>query len=91
MHFEGTLTLSSLLVAGTIVASVVGALWAARGWVDGFKSDLLAASAHTLEEIKIRHRQNTNRLDFMLELVNQQRVEDGKPRVPCPYRVVIDQ
>lgn len=42
------------------------------------------------EGMRVRHRQNTMRLDFMLLMINEDRVARGLPSIKCPYRLIID-
>lgn len=78
------------MTIASIIGSVIGAVWVVRGRIDTFQVQMTQKFDASQEEMKQRHRQNTNRLDWMLGLINQERQESGKDAVPCPYRKIID-
>lgn len=78
------------MIVGSIIGSVVGAVWFVRGIIDKFQKAISEQFTKIGEEVKQRHRQNTNRLDFMLRLINTEREESGKDPVPCPFRLIVD-
>ena len=90
IHFDTTITLNGLVIAGSVVTSVVMAVWRIRGRIDTFQTQQGMQFAASQEEMKKRHRQNTNRLDWMLGLINRGREEAGKDPVLCPYREIVD-
>ena len=91
VHFDTTVTLNGLVVAGSVVVSAVMAVWRIRGRLDTFQTAQAQQLATGQEEMKKRHRQNTNRLDWMLALLNREREEAGKDPVECPYRKIVDE
>lgn len=79
MNFHWDVSFGQVLQAGSWIVGIFVLVWKARGWLDGMNDGM-----------KSRHRQNTQRLDFLLDMVNDDREARGLQRRPCPYRTIID-
>jgi hypothetical protein len=90
VSFQLTITLGQLLTLLSILGSAFAIVWSGRGYIDTVRYSLGARFEELNQEMKRRHRQNTARLDYLLALVNQEREENGKTCLPCPYRKILD-
>jgi len=90
MHFDMTITLGGVIQTVSIICVIFGGVWTLRGKLDAlmetFQADIRDANEGTYR----RHRQNTQRLDFMLNLINALRRDNGQAEIPCPYRTILD-
>ena len=79
MTFHWNIDFGQLIMSLTFLGGVFVFIWRARGWFDTVQ-----------EHMKQRHRQNTQRMDFLLEILNADRELRGLPKLTCPYRLIID-
>jgi len=90
MTFNWHVDFGQIIMAMSFIGGFAIFIWRVRGWFDEWKSEAKQEGEKIQENMRQRHRQNTQRMDFLLNLMNAERELHGLPKLTCPYRLIVD-